>query len=111
MLRSAITKTIFFLILVMTGCMLRTGSVSVENQNPQGLSQKLKIGETTREDVQKEFGNPTEHSTSSNGEQTWVYIFVGHDWFWNSPITKYKTLVITFDNHGKVFEYNLTANY
>ncbi len=97
--------------LLMSGCMLRTGSLPIETQNPQSLSVKLKVGETTRDDVQKEFGNPTEYSTSSTGEQTWIYAFVGHDWFWNSPIRKYKTLEITFDNNGKVSEYNLTTNY
>ena len=101
---------LLILILLLAGCMLRTGSRGIENQNPQGLSQTIKIGETTRDDIQKEFGNPAEYSTSASGNQTWIYRFVGYNWFWVSPTIVHRTLYVYLDRNGKVSDYNLTES-
>ncbi len=96
------------LVFMVGGCMLRTGNVSIQEQNPQSLSEKIKVGETTRDDIQKEFGNPGSYSTAANGNQTWTYTFVGHNWFWKSPLVERKTFYVIFDKGGKVLDYSLT---
>lgn len=112
MLTSKRSLPFLILIILIAGCMLRTGNLSIEDQNPQSLSEKIRVGETTREDIQKEFGDAGAYSTAANGTQTWTYSFVGHNWFWVSPHLKRKTLQVIFDRSGKVLDYNLSeANW
>ncbi len=106
-------RTAFLLlsaVILITGCMIRRGDVLLEKQSPQTLAQKIKVGETTRDDVQKEFGNPTSYSTGANGTQNWIYDYHSHPFL---IIHRYdrKTLSIEFDTEGKVADYNLTETH
>jgi outer membrane protein assembly factor BamE (lipoprotein component of BamABCDE complex) len=106
-------KAVFLFLAVvflLTGCMIRRGDIVLEDQTPEKIAQKIKIGETTRDDLQKEFGNPRSFSTASNGTQTWVYDLHIHPWF---LIHRYdrKMLSVTFDANGKVSEYSLMESH
>ncbi len=109
--KTALLIILFFAVtLLATGCMMRRGDIVLEGQNPQSLSQKIKVGETSRDDIQKEFGYPRTYSTRANGDQTWIYNFVGHPFLIIRHYDR-KTLSITFDNDGKVSDYEMTETH
>ncbi len=106
-------KATFLLVAVaflITGCMIRRGDINLESQTPQTIAEKIKVGETTRDDVQKQFGNPRSYATAANGEQTWIYDYHRHPFFF---IHRYdhKMLSVTFGADGKVSDYSLTETH
>ncbi len=106
-------KTVFLfmaVVFLLSGCMMRRGDIILESQTPQSIAQKIKVEETTRDDIQKEFGNPRSFSTNADGTQTWIYDFHMHPFLWLHRYD-HKMLSVTFDAQGKVSDYSLTETH
>lgn len=62
-----------FSFVLLTACGTVGGNSSIENATTQSLSQSLKAGVTTTDDVKKLFGNPDYVDDSSDGSTYWSY--------------------------------------
>jgi len=58
---------------LLTACGTVGGNSAIENATTQSLSQSLKAGVTTTDDVKKLFGNPDYVDDSSDGSTYWSY--------------------------------------
>jgi outer membrane protein assembly factor BamE (lipoprotein component of BamABCDE complex) len=69
MSKSLIVVT-FMLVVMLGGC--ATGNTSIANESTLTLSQKLVKGKTTKADVSKNFGEPSERGMN-DGKEYWAY--------------------------------------
>ncbi len=97
LLNQFLKKTFVTLILVtfLSGC------ATVGEEYPAMYVADIKIGQTTREDIQKLFGEPWRKGLE-DGEHTWTY---GHYQYSLFQSDKSSDLVIRFDDQGKVSSY------
>jgi hypothetical protein len=62
-----------FSFVLLTACGTVGGNSSIENATTQSLSQSLKTGVTTTDDVKRLFGNPDYVKDSNDGSAYWNY--------------------------------------
>lgn len=95
------------------GCALGNTSIAEENQST--LSQKLVPGKTTKAQVLRQFGEPTEKAII-NGRETWTYRMVNTAFRTYVPFvglamgnnaTETTDVVVTFDRAGVVARHDL----
>jgi hypothetical protein len=86
-------------LLASAGCATIGHEFAVENVP------KVSIGETTRSDVVKWFGEPW-RTGLEDGRETWTY---GHYRYSLFGPDKTRDLVVRFDEHGKVASYTFSS--
>jgi len=69
-LRHSLAAVAVSLAVLLTGC--ATGNTSIANESTSTLSQKLVKGKTTKADVSKNFGEPSERGMNESKEY-WAY--------------------------------------
>jgi len=96
----------FGLIIMAMAILLLNGCVTIGKPIPKQLAQDIKIGETTKTDIEKKLGVPDRLGLDS-GQPTTTYLYyrVG---FFIQPITT--DLTIVFDEQGKVKSYVFNSN-
>ena len=81
---------------------------TVGKEFPVGSVAKIKIGETTLEEIQQMFGQPW-RTGIEDGQKTWTY---GHYHYAIFGPDKTRDLVVRFDPQGKkVSSYSFSSNY
>ena len=90
------------------GCLvlLLAGCVSVGGEFPTPTSEMIKNGFTTKAELLKLFGSPTQVGTE-NGDQTWTWLQVKAGGF-GQPLSR--ELHVKFDERGIVKTYSYTSN-
>lgn len=96
-------------IIVLSGCASTAGNQSIKNETQQSIASKIFKGRTTKQDIQKQFGEPTRKTTVDTNEDMWFYSIMNSNMsamsyipivglFSNGTDMKSKALTITF--HG-----------
>jgi hypothetical protein len=62
----------FLMIMVISGC-ANSGNKSVEDATPESVGAVLKVGETTKQEVEAIFGPPIETTYTDGGLLIWTY--------------------------------------
>lgn len=88
-------------ILVISLLFLTMACATAGREFPKHAVARIKIGETTKEEIRQLFGAPW-RSGLENGFQTWTYGTYRYQMF-NSPSTS--DLVVRFDDNGVVTSY------
>lgn len=58
---------------MLTGCVAPNVGGNTDKMNTSYVQQHVIVGKTTKDDVQKLFGNPGEKNSDSSGEEMWYY--------------------------------------
>lgn len=87
--------------------MLMAGCITMGKPFPTGAVSMIKIGETTRQEIGRLFGNPWRRGLDS-GKKTWTYAHYRYALFGN-PRTR--DLVVRFDEKGVVVSYTFNSSY
>lgn len=109
------TSFLFSIVLNLGGCAM--GTESIAKEDAATLQQKIVNGKTTKADLQKMFGEPSERGTK-NGREYWMYRlqtagvrtfipFVGLAT--GNSGTEIKDLTIDFDKSGVVTNFDLSV--
>lgn len=94
-------------IIVLSGCASTAGNQSIKNETQQSIASKILKGRTTKEDIQKQFGEPTRKTVVDTNEDMWFYSIMNSNMsamsyipivglFSNGTDMKSKSLTITF---------------
>lgn len=81
------------------------GCISVGSDFPVAPVRQIEIGATTRDDVQRMFGDPW-RTGIEDGERTWTYGTYRYSLFGN---TSTRDLVVRFDAKGVVSSYTFNS--
>lgn len=98
--RGSLIGLVLGLVLLLAGC------ISVGRDFPVPQSQDIKNGTTTKADLIRFFGEPTQVGME-DGDQTWTWALVRK----GLSGTESKQLYIRFDNRGVVKSYSYTSNF
>lgn len=99
-------KTLWILILLLvTGCMSINTGIG-EKEIPAESIQKIKIGQTSKQEIINLFGNPHSISTTARGQEVYKFVYMQTSskskpslFSINMDIdTKYQELNVTFEN-------------
>jgi len=82
-----------------------TGCLNIGHEFPVARADELRIGETTRAQVQEAFGNPL-MTGIADGNPSWTYARVRYTPFSGARATY---LEVQFDEAGKLASYSLNA--
>ncbi len=102
-------KPIFSLALValLSGCAsVVVGDASIINESATSVAQKIMIGKTSKSDIERIYGSPTEKTYDSNGVESWSYGSKLNES--NSLSLSQKSLLVQFDKNGLAAYYLLT---
>lgn len=115
-------KIIFSLLLtaVLAGCS-SVGNEAIKEENQQTLEQKLVKGVTTKDEVRAAFGDPLDATFHDSGNEMWKYVFTKQScnascyfiytaWAYSSSSGTQKTLIVLFDDAGKLKNYILSES-
>jgi outer membrane protein assembly factor BamE (lipoprotein component of BamABCDE complex) len=80
---------------------------TVGRKFPVDAVSKIKIGETTKEEITSLFGSPW-RTGIDDGKKTWTYVHYRYSAFGDS---KTRDLVLRFDEHGVVTSYTFNSTY
>lgn len=94
-------------LIVLSGCASTAGNQSIKNETQQSIASKIFKGRTTKEDIQKQFGEPTRKTTVDTNEDMWFYSIMNSNMsamsyipivglFSNGTDMKSKALTVTF---------------
>jgi hypothetical protein len=100
-------KQLTALFILASFCLGPTGCVTIGKPFPVSAVYMIKIGETTRDDVEHLFGPPWRKGIDS-GEKTWTYAHYLYTVF-GSPMTR--DLIVRFDENGMVTTYSFSSSY
>ena len=104
----------------LTGCMT-AGNSKIASETNASISEKIKIGKTTREEVRTQFGEPRSIESNSNTFETWTYVFIkahadGKSFipfagvFIGGGSSETTVLVLSFKKDGIVSDYHFSEN-
>lgn len=82
------------------------GCVTVGREFSADAVSEIRIGETTREDVRRLFGEPW-RTGIEDGKRTWTYAYYRHAWFGK---TSTRDLILRFDENGVVVSYTFNTS-
>lgn len=89
-------------------CTHKVGLAKLQNETMESLSQKIIKEKSTKADILKEFGKPTDTTQNTNGTETWTYrleeVFLAPAY----SSAKIKTLRVTFNLNETVADYSLS---
>lgn len=94
-------------IIVLSGCASTAGNQSIKNETQQSIESKIIKGRTTKQDISREFGDPTRKTTVDTNQDMWFYSIMNSNMsamsyipivgiFSNGTDMKSKALTITF---------------
>ncbi|WP_337029424.1 hypothetical protein [Pantoea agglomerans] len=94
-------------IIVLSGCASTAGNQSIKNETQQSIASKIIKGRTTKQDISREFGDPTRKTTVDTNQDMWFYSIMNSNMsamsyipivgiFSNGTDMKSKALTITF---------------
>lgn len=94
-------------IIVLSGCASTAGNQSIKNETQQSIASKIIKGRTTKQDISREFGDPTRKTTVDTNQDLWFYSIMNSNMsamsyipivgiFSNGTDMKSKALTITF---------------
>lgn len=94
-------------IMVLSGCASTAGNQSIKNETQQSIASKIIKGRTTKQDISREFGDPTRKTTVDTNEDMWFYSIMNSNMsaisyipivglFSNGTDMKSKALTVTF---------------
>lgn len=113
------TTLAIILALALAGCASKTGHQFLEKTSIQEISNKLKKGETTKDQVQAMFGDPSDVKILPNNEETWVYCYKRSalkavnfvpcaSWFGGGTNDNIRKLKILFNAENKVERFSFS---
>lgn len=105
--------------LMFSGCALKSGNDALGKMDKTQVSNGIKKGKSTKEDVKAIFGDPEQVDLDNNGNEKWTYSYdhrddklINYIPYANSLAggtnDKKKMLVILFSSHGVVKNYALS---
>lgn len=94
-------------LIVLSGCSSTAGNQSIKNETQQSIESKIIKGRTTKQDISREFGDPTRKTTVDTNQDMWFYSIMNSNMsamsyipivgiFSNGTDMKSKALTITF---------------
>jgi outer membrane protein assembly factor BamE (lipoprotein component of BamABCDE complex) len=110
----------FLVTAVMSGCASQ-GVQQLKEESASTVSEKITKGKSTRDDVRKAFGDPTETSFTDSGNELWRYKY-SHETskaqnfipvvnlFASGADVDKKELVVFFDDKGVVKNYSMQSS-
>ncbi len=112
--------SVFLLSLSLSGCGGTAGHAFLEKMSKEEIEKNLIVGKTTKEDVHKAFGQPSDTKFKDNGNEQWTYTFQRSDvkgstfipvvnWFHRGTDDQIKTLRITFDTKGILVKHSFSS--
>ncbi|WP_168393536.1 hypothetical protein [Erwinia amylovora] len=107
-------------LIVLSGCASTAGNQSIKNETQQSIASKIIKGRTTKQDISREFGEPTRKTTVDTNEDMWFYSIMNSNMsaisyipivglFSNGTNMKNKALTITFEG-DKVENWNFSES-
>ncbi|WP_147198904.1 outer membrane protein assembly factor BamE [Pantoea sp. CCBC3-3-1] len=94
-------------IIVLSGCASTAGNQSIKNETQQSIASKIFKGRTTKQDIQKQFGEPTRKTTVDTNEDMWFYSVMNS----NMSATSYIPIVGIFTNGTDMKSKALTVTF
>lgn len=94
-------------LIVLSGCASTAGNQSIKNETQQSIASKIFKGRTTKEDIQKQFGEPTRKTTVDTNEDMWFYSIMNS----NMSAMSYIPIVGLFSNGIDMKSKNLTITF
>ncbi|CAG9267590.1 outer membrane protein assembly factor BamE domain-containing protein [Paraburkholderia unamae] len=105
---------------VLVGC-ASSGVQQLKTEDATSVSAKLTRGTSTKDDVRKAFGDPTETSFTDSGNEIWRYRYSNAtskginfvpiaNIFMSGQNVDKKELVVFFDDHGVVKNYAMQSS-
>jgi hypothetical protein len=94
-------------VLAAAAALLLAGCLTVGRPFPVDPVRDIRIGQTTKDDVHRTFGEPW-RTGLEDGQRTWTY---GHYRYAALGTTRTRDLVIRFDDRGRVVSYTFNSTY
>lgn len=94
-------------LIVLSGCSSTAGNQSIKNETQQSIASKIFKGRTTKDDIQKQFGEPTRKATVDTNEDMWFYSIINS----NMSAMSYIPIVGLFSNGTDMKSKNLTITF
>jgi outer membrane protein assembly factor BamE (lipoprotein component of BamABCDE complex) len=109
-----------FVAAVLVGC-ASTGVQQLKDESAATVGEKITKGTSTKEDVRKAFGDPTETSFTDSGNELWRYKYAHStskpinfvpvvNLFTSGADVDKKELVVFFDDKGVVKNYSMQSS-
>ncbi|NIG14190.1 hypothetical protein [Pantoea sp. Cy-640] len=92
---------------VLSGCASTAGNQSIKNETQQSIASKIFKGRTTKQDIQKQFGEPTRKNAVETNEDMWFYSIMSS----NMSAISYIPIVGIFSNGTDVKSKALTVTF
>lgn len=94
-------------LIVLSGCSSTAGNQSIKYETQQSIASKIFKGRTTKDDIQKQFGEPTRKATVDTNEDMWFYSIINS----NMSAMSYIPIVGLFSNGTDMKSKNLTITF
>jgi outer membrane protein assembly factor BamE (lipoprotein component of BamABCDE complex) len=94
-------------LIVFSGCASTAGNQSIKNETHQSIASKIIKGRTTKQDISREFGDPTRKTTVDTNEDMWFYSIMNS----NMSAMSYIPIVGIFSNGTDMKSKNLTITF
>jgi len=94
-------------IILLSGCASTAGNQSIKNETQQSIASKIFKGRTTKQDIQKQFGDPTRKTAVDTNEDMWFYSIMNS----NMSAMSYIPIVGLFSNGTDMKSKNLTITF
>lgn len=110
------TIACIFIASTLGGCAAKTGHSFLEEATQEDISKDLIVGQTTKTQVKRKFGDPLEIDFDAQGREKWTYAFLRADAkgvnyipiiniFCNGTNDTIKRLTIIFDSQETLIKY------
>jgi len=94
-------------IIVLSGCASTAGNQSIKNETQQSIASKIIKGRTTKQDISREFGDPTRKTTVDTNQDMWFYSIMNS----NMSVMSYIPIVGIFSNGTDMKSKALTVTF
>jgi len=97
------------MLVIISGCAVKSGNTRLENLNRQDLTKVIEKGSTTENGIRELFGEPQSIDFMADGRKKWKYSFIKKsekgvnyvpvvNWFTRGTNDEIKSLVVIFKN-------------
>lgn len=94
-------------LIFLSGCASTAGNQSIKNETQQSIASKIFKGRTTKQDIQKQFGEPTRKTTVDTNEEMWFYSIMNS----NMSVMSYIPIAGIFSNGTDIKTKALTVTF
>jgi len=94
-------------LIVLSGCASTAGNQSIKNETQKSIASKIFKGRTTKQDIQKQFGETLRKTTADTNEDMWFYSIINS----NMSVMSYIPIVGLFSNGTDMRSKNLTITF